>query len=135
MCARGARRLCPAAQGVAIGMAVPLHRRVSRAQLGTLVPSGLRSLAVAVDLPEPYAVAVFTNRPVRVGHVKRALNKLGSLKGERLILAGINFTQEALALAASRGARVLEQQHTGWTEASFDEIHTTIATHKKRPLL
>ena len=115
-------------------MAVPLHRRVSKAQLASLVPSRLRFLAGAVELPEPYAVAVFTSRPVRVGHVKRALTKLGSLQGERLIFAGVDFTQEARALAVSRGAHVLEQYHFGWTEASFDETHTAIATRKKRPV-
>jgi hypothetical protein len=115
-------------------MAAPFHRRVSKEQLCTLVPSGLRHLAEGVDLPEPYVVVVFSDRLVRLGHVKRALKKLGSLHEERLIVAGIDFTQEALAFAASRGAHVLEQQHFGWTEARFDEIHTKISTGKKRPL-
>ena len=114
-------------------MAAPLHRHVSRERLCTLVPSGLRFLASAVDLPEPYAVVVFSSHPVRLGEVKRALKKVGPLQGEQLILAGIDFTKEALALATAHGARVLARTHFGWTEASYDGMHISSATDTKRP--
>ena len=115
-------------------MSATLHRGVPRDRLATLVPSGLRLLAASIPVPEPYALAVFTRRPVRVGHVKSAIDKLGPLSGERLVVAGIDFTQEARSLASARGAYVLEQSHQGWTESRYDEIRTGIATNKKRPL-
>jgi hypothetical protein len=116
-------------------MSATLHRRVPRDRLATLVPSGLRLLAASIPVQEPYALVVFTRRPVRVGHVESAIDKLGPLSDERLVVAGIDFTQEARSLASAQGAYVLEQGHHGWTESSHDEIRTvkrSLSTLRRR---
>jgi hypothetical protein len=42
----------------------------------------------AYPVQEPYAIAVFTRRPVRVGHVKKAIAKLGAVSDERIVFKG-----------------------------------------------
>ena len=115
-------------------MSVTFHRNVSKAQLPALMPSNLRHLAAGVDAPEPYAVALFRRNPVRIGHVKKAIGRIGPLDDEHLVLAGTDFTVEARELAMAQGAYLLERSHFGWTEDRYEEIHTKIATNKKRPV-
>jgi translation elongation factor EF-G len=112
-------------------MSTTFHRRILKTELAKLVPGNLRHLATGITAPEPYAVAVFAVRPVRVGQLKRALKKLGTLDGEHPVVAAVDFTQEARALASAHGAYVLEQSHFGWTEKSYEDIRTRIATNKK----
>lgn len=115
-------------------MSATIHRRVPKERLAVLVPSALKLLAASIPVEKPYALAVFTRRPVRVGQVKRTIEKLGPLSDERLVVAGIDFTEEALSFASDHGAYVLAQHRFGWTESTYDETHTAIATNKKRPL-
>ena len=115
-------------------MSFSLHRQISKGQLIKAVPSDLRHFAVGIEVAGPFDLAVFTRQPVRIGQVKKALAQLDSDAGRNVILAGIDFTVEALELAQKGGAHVIAKAFFGWTEARYDEIRTTIATNKKRPL-
>jgi hypothetical protein len=114
-------------------MGATLHRRVTKSQLQKIVPANLKLLAAGIDAPEPYAVVVFTHQPVRVGDIRRAVRKVEPLVGEVLVLAGDDFTVEANALADANHASILAHGHFGWTEVTFDAIHTSIASNKKSP--
>src|SRR6185437_5915193 len=115
-------------------MSATFYRHISRDQLASRVPVGVRQLAASIALLEPYTLVVFKPSPVLVGHVLRALKKVGSADGEPLILAAHDFTQEARKLALTQAAHVLEETHFGWTESSYDEIRTKIASNKKHPV-
>lgn len=114
-------------------MGATFHRRVTRSRLQQLVPTKLKLLVAGVDAPEPYAVVVFTHKPVRVGDVRREIRKVEPLVGEVIVLAGDDFTVEAAALADQSQASILAHGHFGWTEAAYDAIHTSIASNKKSP--
>jgi len=114
-------------------MGATFHRRVTKSQLQKVVPANLKLLAAGIDAPEPYAVVVFTHKPVRVGDIRRAVRKVEPLVREVIVLAGDDFTVEANAFADENHASILAHGHFGWTEAAFDAIHTSIASNKKSP--
>jgi hypothetical protein len=93
----------------------------------------LKFLAATMEAPEPYSVAVFRQRPVRVGSVRQALRKFEGRSHGAVVAVGLDFTVEAVELAESRGAHVLRRYNFGWTESSYDQIHASIASRKKFP--
>jgi hypothetical protein len=107
---------------------------LTKARLLELVPKDLVGACDAAKLPALFTVAIFRKRPVRGGFLQRALRRLRTPAGEPLVLVGLDFTLEALDVAKAHRALVVATHIFGWTEAGYDEIHTTIATGKKRPV-
>ena len=85
------------------------------------------------DIPEPFTVAIFRKSPLRLGPLQRALRRLRKPAGEVTVLVAYDLTIEALNFAKSRSVMVVAKRQF-WTEAEYDEIHTIIATGKKRPI-
>lgn len=111
-----------------------IARSITKAKLLKMLPRDLATLCSGLTLLEPYAVAIFKKMPVRLGMVEKALRRLDENTKVPLLLVGSDFTSEALACAEAHGAHVVESRHFGWTEERFDDIRTSIATGKKRPL-
>jgi len=117
-------------------MTAKIFRHVLQPQLQHLVSTCLKPLAAGMDGVRPYVVVIFKSRPVRVGHVRKALRDIDEVirAGDELpVLVGVDFTQEALEIAERSGVKVLEEQHHGWTEERYSEIHTSNASPKKFP--
>ena len=53
---------------------------------------------------------------------------------EGILFIGMDFTTEASDLANRFGAEIIDKNHFGWTEVSFEEIRRLPAKGKKRPV-
>ena len=107
-------------------MKVTIQPRVPAANLHHVVPPAYRVDAVALASPEPsppaeYSVLLFAHTPrdvVPSSPVRKALRRLGEPAPGGVVAVGTVFTQEALALLAEAGARVLALRKAHWTDES-----------------
>ena len=107
-------------------MKVTIQPRVPEANLRHVVPPAYRVAALALgsdgaSSPVEYSVLLFahTSRDVvPSAPVQKALRRLGKPAPGGVIAVGTVFTEEALALLAEAGARVLALRKALWTDES-----------------
>jgi hypothetical protein len=103
-------------------MKTTIHRRISGDTVGHIVPPAYREEAVnAVSPGEQYSVLLFAHAPRDVipsAPVRKALRRLGEPAPGGVIAVGTVFTEEALALLADAGARVVAFRKAYWTDES-----------------
>ena len=106
-------------------MKVTVQPRVPTAKLAHLVPPAYRddvaAVAAAVGPEAACSLLLFAHAPrdvVPSAPVRRALRRLGEPAAGGLVAVGTVFTEEALALLAEAGARVVAYRRAHWTDAS-----------------
>jgi len=103
-------------------MKVTIHPRLAGAKLRHLVPPAYREgIADAARDDGTYALLLFAHAPRDVVHsapVRRALRRLGAPPPDGIVAVGTVFTEEAMALLAEAGARVVAYRTARWTDES-----------------
>jgi endonuclease III-like uncharacterized protein len=106
-------------------MKVTIQPRVPGAKLRHLVPPAYRddvAAAVAGAGPEAaFSLLLFAHASrdvVPSAPVRRALRRLGDAAPDGIVAVGTVFTEEALALLADAGARVVAFRRAHWTDES-----------------
>ena len=107
-------------------MKVTIQPRVPAGNLRQVVPPAYRVAAVALapsgsSPPAEYSVLLFAHAPrdvVPSAPVRKALRRLGEPAPGGVVAVGTVFTEEALALLAEAGARVLALRKARWTDDS-----------------
>lgn len=103
-------------------MKVTIHPRVPAERLRHLVPPAYREAAAeAVPREGEYSVLLFAHAPrdvVPSAPVRKALRRLAEPAPDGIVAVGTVFTEEALALLAEAGARVVPYRTARWTDAS-----------------
>ena len=104
-------------------MKVTVQPRVPGPKLRHLVPPAYRQgLADAVaDAAAEYSLLLFAHAPrdvVPSPPVRKALRRLGEPAPGGVVAVGRVFTEEALALLAEAGARVVAFRRALWTDES-----------------
>lgn len=103
-------------------MKVTIYARVQGLRLRHLVPPAYRDGAVAATEPAgAYSLFLFAHAPrdvVPSAPVRKALRRLGEPAVGGIVAVGTVFTEEALALLAGAGARVVAFRTVRWTDES-----------------
>lgn len=103
-------------------MKVTIHARVPGAKLRHLVPPAYQDDAATGATPDaPYSLLLFAHAPrdvVPSPPVRKALRRLGEPAPGGIVAVGTVFTEEALALLAEAGARVVAFRRAQWTDES-----------------
>ncbi len=103
-------------------MKVTIHPRLAGATLRHLVPPAYREgIADAARDDGTYALLLFAHAPrdvVPSPPVRKALRRLGEPAPGGVVAVGTVFTEEALALLADAGARVVAFRRAHWTDES-----------------
>ena len=103
-------------------MKVTIYPRIAGTKLRHVVPPAYRDDAAADTEPAgEYSVLLFAHAPrdvVPSAPVRRALRRLGDAAPGGIVAVGTVFTDEALAMLAEAGARVVELRRARWTDAS-----------------
>ncbi len=103
-------------------MKVTVQPRVPGAKLRHLVPPAYRdAVAEGAAADAVYSLLLFAHAPrdvVPSAPVRRALRRLGEPAPGGVVAVGTVFTEEALALLADAGARVVAYRKAPWTDAS-----------------
>lgn len=103
-------------------MKVTIHPRLAGSKVVHVVPPAYRAAAVAAVEPhEEYSVLLFSHAPrdvVNSAPVRKAIRRLGEPAPGGAIAVGTVFTEEALALLAEIGARVIPFRKAHWTDES-----------------
>jgi hypothetical protein len=104
-------------------MKVTIHPAAAGAALRHLVPPAYRddTLALGAEPQERYSLLLFAHAPrdvVPSAPVRRALRRLGEVAPGGIVAVGTVFTDEALALLADAGARVVAFRKARWTDES-----------------
>jgi hypothetical protein len=101
---------------------VTIYDRLLGARVGHVVPPAYRDVLPAPLEPAlAYSVLLFAHTArdvVPSAAVRRALRRLGPPAPGGIVAVGTVFTEEALALLAECGARVVAQRKGRWTDAS-----------------
>lgn len=103
-------------------MKAAIRSQVSGARLRDSVPPAYRDDVVKDTKPDGlYTIILLAHNERDVipsAPLIRALRRLGPVAPDGLIIVGTVFTEEALALAAERGARVVAMRKAKWTDES-----------------
>ena len=103
-------------------MKVTVQPRVPGPKLRHLVPPAYRDgVAEAAAAEGPYSLLLFAHAPrdvVPSPPVRKALRRLGEPAPGGVVAVGTVFTEEALALLAEAGARVVAFRKALWTDES-----------------
>jgi hypothetical protein len=103
-------------------MKATIRERVSGARLRDTVPPLYRDEVVKDTNPEGiYTVVLCAHNPRDVVHstpLARAFRRLESPARDGIIVVGTVFTEEARALAAEHGARIVSLHKAKWTDES-----------------
>ncbi|MGZ8377180.1 MAG: hypothetical protein ACXW0Z_08050 [Gemmatirosa sp.] len=108
-------------------MKVTIYPSIAALKLRHVVPPADRedvaAATAAPDGPEPgaYSVLLFAHAPrdvVPSAPVRKALRRLGPPAPGGIVAVGTVFTEEALALLAEAGARVVAFRKARWTDES-----------------
>jgi hypothetical protein len=103
-------------------MKVTIYARVLGAKLRHLVPPAYREDAAAATREDgEYSLLLFAHAPrdvVPSAPVRKALRRLPHAAADGVVAVGTVFTEEALALLAEAGARVVAFRKARWTDES-----------------
>lgn len=107
-------------------MKVTIYPRIAAPGLHHVVPPAYREEVATVAAAHgehavEYSVLLFAHAPrdvVPSAPVRRALRRLGEPAPGGIVAVGTVFTEEALALLAGAGARVIALRKTYWTDES-----------------
>lgn len=106
-------------------MKVTIYPRIAASGLHHVVPPAYReeaaTVAAAGEHAAEYSVLLFAHAPrdvVPSAPVRRALRRLGEPAPGGIVAVGTVFTEEAHALLAGAGARVIALRKTYWTDES-----------------
>jgi hypothetical protein len=103
-------------------MKVTIHPRIAGTRVRLLVPPAYRDAAAsAVEAAGEYSLLLFAHAPrdvVPSAPVRKALRRLGDPAPDGIVAVGTVFTEEALALLAAAGGRVLAYRTAFWTDES-----------------
>ncbi len=103
-------------------MKVTIYPRVAGGRLRHLVPPAYRDAAIeAVEPAGEYSVLLFAHAPrdvVPSAPVRKGLRRLRQPATGGIVAVGTVFTEEARALLAEAGARVLAYRTAHWTDES-----------------
>ncbi len=103
-------------------MKVTVAPRVPGPKLRHLVPPAYRDGAAEGAAPDGvYSLLLFAHAPrdvVPSAPVRKALRRLGEPAPGGVVAVGTVFTEEALALLADAGARVVAFRRAHWTDES-----------------
>ena len=117
-------------------MRVRILRAVDAARLADVLPPPLRRrLPGALLKGGPYTVVIFplAQDPVKSGAAARAVARLGDGDAGPVLAAAADFTADALAILAAKGATVVTVGDSHWTDESFERIRASIASPRKAP--
>jgi hypothetical protein len=103
-------------------MKVTIYPRIAGTKLPHVVPPAYRDDAAADTEPAgEYSVLLFAHAPrdvVPSAPVRKALRRLDAPAPGGIVAVGTVFTEEALALLAAAGARVVAFRKAHWTDES-----------------
>ena len=103
-------------------MKVTIYPRIAGTRLRHVVPPAYGDDAAADTEPAgEYSVLLFAHAPrdvVPSAPVRKALRRLDAPASGGIVAVGTVFTEEALALLADAGARVVAYRKAPWTDAS-----------------
>ena len=99
--------------------------RLERSQIEGAVPPDFRARVLHAPIPAGiYTVVLFEhNRPrgvVTSAHAHRALRRIPG--GDAVVAVGTDFTAEASAVLAARGAHIVRIGEFGWTDESYHSL-------------
>lgn len=121
---------------VGTGFKLPLHMVLSRmkptirehvsgAKLRDAVPPPYReAIAKDVSPDEAYTLVLCAHNPrdvITSTPLRKAFKRLDTPDQERIIVVGSAFTEEAKALAAEYGARIIALHKSFWTDESANQ--------------
>jgi hypothetical protein len=103
-------------------MKVTIYPRIAGTKLRHVVPPAYRDdAAVDTEAAGEYSVLLFAHAPrdvVPSAPVRKALRRLGAPAPGGIVAVGTVFTEEALALLAAAGGRVVAFRKAHWTDES-----------------
>ena len=103
-------------------MKATIRQQVTGTRLRDTVPPAYRDEIAKDTKPDGlYTVILLAHNERDVipsAPLVRALRRLDTVAADGLIIVGTVFTEEALALAAERGARVVAMRKAKWTDES-----------------
>ena len=106
-------------------MKVTIYSELAGDRVGNVVPPAYRDLVPqGLDPERQYSLLLFAHTErdvVPSSAVRRALRRLSVGAEGGVIAVGTVFTAEALELLEARGARVLAQRKSYWTDQSARE--------------
>ncbi len=118
-------------------MRVRIVRDVEGTRLPDFLPPPLRRrLPAALLRGGPYTLLLFPSReiPVKASAVSKGLARLGDTREQPVVAFAPQFTLDAAAVLAEAGVEAVGATDARWTEESFEEIRTIIASPRKSPL-
>ena len=102
-------------------MAFTVWTELPIARVRGVLPPTLRARAGLVRGDGPFTLVVFRGHEVITSReAAKALARLGA--SDAVVAAGPNFTAEAHAVLAARGAQVVAEGDFYWTDASYARI-------------
>jgi|SRR5579862_3101586 len=119
-------------------MKLNIYRNLSLEKLLGLLPSSLKDIASMRQLqPLQYTVMMFgtDRKDVTIStSVRKALKQITS-SDPNVIAVGAQFTLEGMRLLVEHNVQVISTLGIGWTDESYQNIRTSIASRVKRPYL